>query len=90
MPSFSLISIPCMVSADRRYSSFLMLVVAVSYTHLDVYKRQIPETADDRHPACRCGLPCALIFTAHIGAVDHLIAIDRVSDVYKRQAMMLW
>ena len=41
--------------------------------------RCIPETADDRYPACRCGLPCALIFAAHIGAVDHLIAIDRVS-----------
>lgn len=41
--------------------------------------RCIPETADDRHPACRCGLPGALIFAAHIGTVDHLIAIDRVS-----------
>ena len=41
--------------------------------------RCIPEPPDDRHPACRCGLPCALIFAAHIGAVDHLIAIDRVS-----------
>lgn len=41
--------------------------------------RCIPETADDRYPACRCGLPCTLIFAAHIGTVDHLIAIDRVS-----------
>ena len=42
-------------------------------------RRCTPKPTNDCYPTRRCGLPCALIFTAHIGAVDHLIAIDRVS-----------
>ena len=40
----------------RRVFAFLMLIMAVSYTHLDVYKRQGVCSANVYQPAAVCAL----------------------------------
>ena len=46
------------VSKDREVDTRKLIARAVSYTHLDVYKRQIlPRVVDLRQPLTACSLP---------------------------------
>ena len=71
---------------------------AVSYTHLDVYKRQMPQSTENYYEeAGRAGRDgensqCVLLFSAQDVMIDRMLLDNKDFsdvDVYKRQ-IMIW
>ena len=65
-----------------------MTIVSVSYTHLDVYKRQLHDQTRWQRPGARDGLlhlPAARWHAARVVARERGICLLYTSDVYKRQ-----
>ena len=61
---------------------------AVSYTHLDVYKRQAPKTAAPRERLLDALTPLAdtdPLLRCEVDSITHEIILSFLGDVYKRQ-----
>ena len=74
----------------RRYHVEVVCTTAVSYTHLDVYKRQSPLTADVAAPSQMQGLN-AIVLETHIAIliIDRRCSVSYTHlDVYKRQGYL--